>query len=137
MTDGAAARWFIVCDCAGKPGELIGAIDVDAAGVVKVHHGGSAVSLRGANRMIMDTPAAERAELVEKLRTREIALPATVSFFHSPCGRNIRVSESDLGELLAAVSSAVADQRVSLALLCTVNSRLPRGATRPRPSDSA
>lgn len=133
MTDDAATRWLIVCDCAGHPEELIGVVDVNAAGEATVwstSRGNAGLSLKGANRMILDTPAAERRELVEKLRTGAIALPVTVSFFHSPCGKNIRVSESHLGELLRAVSSTVDGQRVSLALLCAVNGRLQRGATR-------
>jgi hypothetical protein len=133
MTDDATTRWLIVCDCAGHPEELIGEVDVDASGKARVWstgRSGGAPSLKGANRMILNTPIGERADLLKKLRTREIALPATVSFFHLPCGKNIRVSESHLGELLAAVSKAVQDRRVSLALLCAFNSRHQRGATR-------
>lgn len=130
MTD---TRWLIVCDCVGHPEELVGEVLLNAAGEARVWstgRSGGAPSLRGANRMILDTPPSRRGELLKKLRTREIYLPATVSFFHPPCGRNLRVSENHLGELLAAVSSAVRDGRVSLAVLCAVNGRLPRDATR-------
>jgi hypothetical protein len=129
MTDEELTRWTIVCNCSG-PEETIGVIDVDAAWNARIHHGGVGLSLRGANRMILDTPAAERRELVEKLRTGEIVLPATVSFFHPPCGKNLQVSESHLGELLAAVANVTEDRRAPLALLCAVNGRLRRGATR-------
>ncbi|OBF86955.1 hypothetical protein A5791_19870 [Mycobacterium sp. 852002-51163_SCH5372311] len=132
MTD-EASRWLIVCGCAGHPEELVGAVDVNAAGEAAVwstgRSGGSPL-LKGAHRMIRNAPAGERRELLRKLQTREVRLRATVTFRHSPCGRSLRVNEYSLGELLAAVSKLVPDQRVSLELLCVVNGSSQRGATR-------
>lgn len=125
-------RWIIACDCAGHPEELVGVIEVNAgkASVWSTGRGGGGLSTKGANRLLLSATAEERAELIRKIRTREIPLRATVTFSHAACGKSIRVTESGLGELLSAVSKAVTDHRVSLALLCAVNSRLQRGATR-------
>ena len=133
MADDSPVRWLIVCDCAGRPEELIGAVDLNAAGAATVWATGrnnALPSLKGANRLILSTPPGQRRDLVNKLRSREIRLRKTVTFSHSPCGKSIRVNEDGLAELLAAVSSVVEDQRITLALLCAVNGKLRRGATR-------
>lgn len=134
MTDSTPTRWLIVCDCAGLPEELVGVVDVDAttgkATVWSTGRGQGSPSLQGANRLILNTRVADRGELLRSLKAREIPLRVTVTFSHGPCGKKIRVNDDGLGELLAAVSKAVAGQRVSLAILCAVNGRLQRGGTR-------
>jgi hypothetical protein len=125
--------WLIVCDCEGHPGELVGAIDTNAAGEATVWHSGLfGASLRGANKLILDTPPADRPELLRKLKTREIALPATATFTHPPCGKSVRLNESNLGELLAQLSKAVEGQCIPFGLLCTKNGELQRRKTAPR-----
>ena len=133
MTDDDAIRWLIVCDCAGHPDELIGVVDLNATGQARVWNTGTdsgSVSLKGANRLILGTPADKRADVMRELQTRETRLRATVTFSHTLCGKSIRVNEDGLGELFAMVSTVIQDQRVPLGLLCAVNGRLQRGRTR-------
>lgn len=130
---GEAARWLIVCGCAGNPEELVGAVDLNTAGEATVWstgRSGGAPSLKAAHRMIRNAPAGERRELLRKLQTREVRLRVTVTFLHPPCGKSLRVNEDSLGELLGLVSKVVPEQRVSLELLCSVNGIFQRGATR-------
>ena len=132
MTD-EATRWLIVCGCAGHPEELVGVVDLNAAGEARVWDTGRSGGMptqSGALRLVKSVPHSERSELLRKLRTREVWLPVTVTFSHAPCGKVLRVNETGLGELLRAVSEAVPDHRVSLAVLCGLNGRLQRGATR-------
>ncbi len=132
MTD-APTRWLIVCDCAGHPGELIGTVDLDAAGAATVWstgRGAGSPSQKGANRLLLGTPASDQADVMRKIQTREIRLRATVTFSHTPCGKSLRVNEDGLGELLTMVSTVVDDHCVSLELLCAVNGKLQRRRTR-------
>jgi len=125
-------RWLIVCDCAGHREERVGAVDVTAAGEVRVSDSGrdgGGPSMTGANRLLLAAEPSERRELARQLQAREIPLPLVVSFIHAPCGLELKVSEARFAELLTMVSGHVEDGRVPLSVLCAVNGR-PGGATR-------
>lgn len=127
-----AGRWLIVCDCAGHPEELVGVVDVTAAGEVRVFDTGrgGAPSMTDAESLLLDAPMSERRELLRQLKAREIPLPLEVSLIHPPCPLNLRVTEARFGELLTVMSGHVEGHRVTLSALCAVNGRLLGGATR-------
>lgn len=112
--------WLIVCDCAGAPAELIGIVAIDDQGGAHV----AEPSLTGKGRGSGGT--------VIKMTRRgdRVGFPLTVRFFHELCGKSLMVNERELGELFAAIATAVEDQRISLSGLCAVNGKLQRGGTR-------